>query len=193
MGKASKATATEHVAVPGFEGHYTETDGYTIGFESCSSLGAALAHAAGRDEEAAALHEAVAIALRAGRPQLAAAARRELAWIDVLRARYTRALTQIEAARRTGGEDVFLTGLAGACAYQLGRYREGLALLGQAAQRAEEVGDRRTLVLAVGEIGLINVMVEDRRAARESLKRARRRPGGSPGTRTCRTPRRSPG
>ncbi|HXF73369.1 MAG TPA: BTAD domain-containing putative transcriptional regulator, partial [Actinomycetota bacterium] len=137
------------------------------------SLGAALAHAArGRDEEAAAaLHEAVAIALRAGRPQLAAAARRELAWIDILRGRYARALAQIEAARRTGGEDVFLTGLAGACAYQLGRYREGLALLGQAAQRAEEVGDRRTLVLALGEIGLIHVMLEDRRAATEVLER----------------------
>ncbi|HXF71011.1 MAG TPA: cupin domain-containing protein [Actinomycetota bacterium] len=36
MAKASKATATEHVAVPGFEGHYTEADGYTIGFESYS-------------------------------------------------------------------------------------------------------------------------------------------------------------
>lgn len=33
MTKASKATAAEHAEVPGFEGHYSEAEGYTIGFE----------------------------------------------------------------------------------------------------------------------------------------------------------------
>ena len=33
MGKVSKTTAGEAVEGPGFEGHYGETEGYTIGFE----------------------------------------------------------------------------------------------------------------------------------------------------------------
>lgn len=34
MGKASKATASEHVELQGFEGHYAEIGGYTVGWES---------------------------------------------------------------------------------------------------------------------------------------------------------------
>jgi len=34
MTKASKATAAEHAEASGFEGHYAEAGGYTIGFES---------------------------------------------------------------------------------------------------------------------------------------------------------------
>ena len=33
MGKVSKGSAAEHFEGPGFEGHYGEVDGYTIGFE----------------------------------------------------------------------------------------------------------------------------------------------------------------
>ena len=36
MGKVSKQTAGEPVTGPGFEGHYGETEGYTIGFEKYS-------------------------------------------------------------------------------------------------------------------------------------------------------------
>jgi hypothetical protein len=36
MGKVSKATAVEHAEAPGFEGHYGEVDGTTIGFEAFS-------------------------------------------------------------------------------------------------------------------------------------------------------------
>lgn len=138
------------------------------------ALGSALAHAArGRDEEAsAALHEAAAIALRAARPQVAASARAELAWIDILRARYTRAQAEIDAARAIDGDHPFLMGLAGACAYQLGRYGEGLELLLAAARGAGDEADRRTLVLAFGEIGLIHVMREAGAEARVALERA---------------------
>ncbi|HEX6844389.1 MAG TPA: cupin domain-containing protein [Actinomycetota bacterium] len=34
MAKVSKATAADHVAMDGFEGHYGEADDYTIGFEA---------------------------------------------------------------------------------------------------------------------------------------------------------------
>jgi hypothetical protein len=33
MGKVTKQAAAEHLEAPGFEGHYGETEGYTIGFE----------------------------------------------------------------------------------------------------------------------------------------------------------------
>ncbi len=36
MGKVSKQSAGEPVEGPGFEGHYGETEGYTIGFERYS-------------------------------------------------------------------------------------------------------------------------------------------------------------
>lgn len=36
MGKVSKGAAAEHVEGAGFEGHYGETEGYTIGFERYS-------------------------------------------------------------------------------------------------------------------------------------------------------------
>jgi hypothetical protein len=36
MGKMSKEGTTEHYEVPGFQGDYGDTDGYTIGFERYS-------------------------------------------------------------------------------------------------------------------------------------------------------------
>lgn len=37
MGKVSKETTQEHFEAEGFEGHYGELDGYTIGFETYSA------------------------------------------------------------------------------------------------------------------------------------------------------------
>jgi hypothetical protein len=34
MPKASKATATEHTALDGYEGHFAHLEGYTVGFEA---------------------------------------------------------------------------------------------------------------------------------------------------------------
>ena len=36
MPKASKDTASDHASMEGFEGHYTQLEGYTVGFESYS-------------------------------------------------------------------------------------------------------------------------------------------------------------
>ena len=138
------------------------------------ALGTALTHAArGRDEEAAAaLHEAIAIALRAGRPQLAGEAHRELAWIEILRARYTQALRQIEAARAAAGDHPFLRLGRGAVAYQQGHYGEARTLFTDAVHETEAAGDRRTLALGLGELGLLYLMQEDQPAARAALDRA---------------------
>jgi DNA-binding SARP family transcriptional activator len=135
------------------------------------ALGAALAHAArGRDEEAsAALHEAIAIADRLERPGLAAGAHRELAWIEILRGRYQRAHTQVEAARASGGPDPFDLGLEGAIACQQGRYAIALTSF---ARALDALDDPRLEVLALGETGLVHVMLGDHASARRALEPA---------------------
>jgi DNA-binding SARP family transcriptional activator len=138
------------------------------------ALGGALAHAArGRDEEgAAALHESIAIAERIGRGDLAAGAHRELAWIDLLRLRFARALAQIEAAVSAGGRAPIDTGLEGDAAFQQGHYEEGLRLLDAAREAAEAEDDARLTTLALGDIGLIHLMRGDLEPARGALGRA---------------------
>lgn len=137
------------------------------------ALGSALVHAArGRDEEgAAALHEAATIALRVGRPGLAARAHRELAWIQILHGRYGRALVQIDAAKRIGGDHPFLRALAAACAYQTGRYGEALTAFEEAASALREE-DRRAAILCTGEVGVIHLVREEPGPARAALERA---------------------
>jgi DNA-binding SARP family transcriptional activator len=138
------------------------------------ALGAALAHAArGRDEEAsAALHEAVAIAERLGRPDLAAGAHRELAWIEILRGRYQRALAQVESARAAGGPDPFDLGLEGAIACQQGRYADALTSFERAV---EALDDPRLEAMVLGEMGLIHMMLGDHGEARRALEPAMER------------------
>jgi DNA-binding SARP family transcriptional activator len=135
------------------------------------ALGSALAHAArGRDEEAsAALHGAIVIAERIERGDLAAAAHRQLAWVDVLRARFARARVRIDQARTAGGTDPFDVGLEGAIQYQQGSYRDGFAMLERALAATD---DPRLQAMALGELGLIRFVLGEHRAARESLEAA---------------------
>jgi tetratricopeptide (TPR) repeat protein len=142
------------------------------------ALGASLAHAArGRDEEAAAaLHETIAIAGRAGRRDLLAKAQQELAYIDALRARYDRALAHLAAAEAEPGHHRWfvLVGRA-ACTWQTGRYPEGLAMLEEALGLVE--GDERARAWVLGEIGTVHAILEDDLAQptlREALDLARR-------------------
>jgi DNA-binding SARP family transcriptional activator/Tfp pilus assembly protein PilF len=135
------------------------------------ALGRALAHAArGRDEEAsAALHEAIAIASRIERGDLSAEAHRELAWIEILRARFGRAIARVEAAIAADGPTPFDDGLRGAALYQQGRYGEALDLFRGALDRAGD--DRRIATLALGEIAVIHVVRGELAQAREALER----------------------
>jgi len=137
-------------------------------------LGGALAHAArGRDEEgAAALHESIAIAERIGQGDIAADAYRELAWIDLLRLRFGRALAHVEAAVAAGGRAPIDTGLEGEAAFQQGRYGEGLRLLEVSRQSAEDEADARLETLCLGDIGLIHLLRADLGPARDVLERA---------------------
>lgn len=135
------------------------------------AAGRALTHAArGRDEEAsAALHEAVAFADRIDRGDLAAEAHRELAWIELLRARFGRAIARVETAVAADGPTPFDDGLRGAALYQQGRYGDALDLFRGALDRAGE--DRRIATLALGEIAVIHVVRDELAQARGALER----------------------
>ena len=144
---------------------------------SLLALGGALAHAArGRDEEAsAALHEAIAIARRLDRDDLVARAQRELAWVDLLRARFARAVARAEEARAADGGSPFDRALEGAAAYQQGRYRDGIEAFEAALEGLGD--DPRLTAMGIGEIGLVRFMLGERDAARstfaETLDKAR--------------------
>ena len=71
------------------------------------ALGSALIHAVrGRDEEAAAsLHEALALGMRPDLASSAAAASRELGYVELLRGRYDRAQRWLERAEDLAGDD----------------------------------------------------------------------------------------
>jgi DNA-binding SARP family transcriptional activator len=134
------------------------------------SLGGALAHAArGRDEEAAAaLHEAIVLAEREGLGAISAEAHRELAWIEILRARYARALAQIEAATAVGGRSAIDDGYEAAALYQQGRYGAALGLFDRVVATA---GEPRWIALALGEVGMIHVIRGELPSARVALER----------------------
>lgn len=137
------------------------------------ALGNALAHAArGRDEEAAAaLHETIAIAERLDRRDLIAKAHQELAYIDSLRARYSRALARLDAAEGEPGHDDWFVLLGrGSCAYQVGRYAEAFAHLHEALERVGD--DPRKQAWVLGEIGTVHAVRHESDAAAEALRRS---------------------
>jgi DNA-binding SARP family transcriptional activator len=122
------------------------------------ALGGALVHAArGRDEEGAtALHEALAIGKLDCAPQ-AAAASRELGYVEFLRGRYERALVLLrEAAVLAGTDQAEQTRIAIVQASVLSdtaHYPESISLLRQATRDAEAQGDKKRLAYALSMLG----------------------------------------
>jgi tetratricopeptide (TPR) repeat protein len=137
-------------------------------------LGRALVHAArGRDEEAAAaLHEAIALAERLDRRDLIAKAHQELGYTDALRARYDRALARMAAAEAEPGHDAWYLSLGrGACAYQVGRYGEGIAHLRVALDALGE-GATRERAAVLGELGAVHAICNQTDEAVSALGRS---------------------
>jgi DNA-binding SARP family transcriptional activator len=122
------------------------------------ALGGALVHAArGRDEEgAAALHEALAIG-RAAAPALAAAACRELGYVEFLRARYERALVWLEQAQALARDDFSeqarIATVQGSVLSDTACYAAALERLSTAEAMAEEGGDSRQMIYAASMRG----------------------------------------
>lgn len=122
------------------------------------ALGGALVHAArGRDEEgAAALHEALAIGREAA-PAFAAAAARELGYVEFLGGRYERSLTWVERAgvlaHHEPAEQARIAILHGMVLSDMAYYEPGLQRLRQAREWAAQAGDAKMGVQADAMIG----------------------------------------
>ncbi|HEY5633901.1 MAG TPA: BTAD domain-containing putative transcriptional regulator [Burkholderiaceae bacterium] len=138
------------------------------------ALGGALVHAArGRDEEGAtALHEALAVGEKAA-PSLAAAACRELGYVEFLRGRYERALGWLRRAAPLAGDDrterARIAAVHGAVLSDTARYAAAAASLRDALALAEAAGDARQTAYVQSMLGRVHLMCGDLDAAATAL------------------------
>jgi DNA-binding SARP family transcriptional activator len=148
------------------------------------ALGSALVHAArGRDEEAAAsLHEALAIAAPPELASSAAAASRELGYVEFLRGRYERAQRWLVRAADLAGEDGAERGriasILGAVLTDTAHYGRALEELTEALRLSSEAGDGTQVAFTLAMLGRAHLLRDELDAARaafdESLACARR-------------------
>jgi ATP/maltotriose-dependent transcriptional regulator MalT len=108
------------------------------------------------------LHEGSALAEQIGERHLAATGRREIAWIQFLRARYDRAETTLSrAAELAEGDENELAEIElirGTCRSDVGDYATAQSLLGSSSERAERVGSLDTLVQAWTMLAKLHVL-----------------------------------
>ena len=141
------------------------------------ALGGALVHAArGRDEEGAtALHEALAVGQHLS-PTLAAAACRELAYVEFLRGRYLQALSWLGRAMpfATGdnAEQARIQTVHGAVLSDTAHYAAAIAMLHDAAARGDCVGDMKQVSYALSMLGRALLLHGDLQAAADALDRS---------------------
>jgi len=141
------------------------------------ALGGALVHAArGRDEEGAtALHEALAIGQDASSP-LAAAACRELGYVEFLRGRYERALVWLQRAAPLAGDDraeqARIAIVHGAALSDTAHYAAAITMLRDAEALANGVGDLKQVAYALSMLGRALLLHGDLQAATEALDRS---------------------
>jgi DNA-binding SARP family transcriptional activator len=142
------------------------------------ALGHALVHVGrGSDEEGgAALHEAVARAIEVGDEHTAAIAYRELAFADLERGRYHRALALLgEATRLAAGDDnemAWIECIEGACLSDQGCYSQALNVLSSAVKRAERTESPEALVFARCWVGRLHLLRSEFAEATPVLERA---------------------
>lgn len=141
------------------------------------SLGSALVHAArGLDEEGATcLHEAIALADRLQRRDEGASARRELAYVELLRGRYERALTWLDDAqplcRSNDGEHAWVAALQGLCATDIADYPFARAQLETSVELAARAGAQAQGAFARTFLGRLELLRGEPDAAREHFER----------------------
>ena len=141
------------------------------------ALGGALVHAArGRDEEGAtALHEAIAMG-RGAHPLSAAAACRELGYIEFLRGRSERATVWLrEAATHAGherAEQARIAAVDGCVLSDTAHYTAALARLSDAVTLAESVGDMKQTAFALSMVGRAHLLTGDLFEAARALGRS---------------------
>lgn len=143
-----------------------------------TAFGSAQVHAVrGSDESgASALREAVVVAERAGRAELATTACRELAYVEFLRCRFEPAERWLDRAMATVGADdserAWILLIRGSLRSDAARHDEAILLLRDAVSHADKAGDLRAAAMALTHIGRVWVLRRDPAQARESLQQA---------------------
>ena len=141
------------------------------------ALGGALVHAArGRDEEGAtALHEALAVGQDAS-PPLAAAACRELGFVEFLRGRYERALPWLTRASALAGgdsaEQARIETVHGSVLSDTAHYEAAIAMLGDAVASSDSAGDTKQVANGLSMLGRALLLHGNLAAAADALDRA---------------------
>jgi DNA-binding SARP family transcriptional activator len=145
--------------------------------ESWLALGTALVHSArGRDEEGAhALLRATSLAEERGLGDLAAAAHRELAYVDILQARYARCAQRLERAGALADSDEERAGveaMLGLAAADTGAHERALAHLRRSVALAERAGARQQASFSLSFVGRSHFLRDELDDAREALERS---------------------
>jgi DNA-binding SARP family transcriptional activator len=145
--------------------------------ESWLALGTALVHSArGRDEEGAdALLRATSLAEEHGLGDLAAAAHRELAYVDILQARYARCAQRLERAAALADSDEERAGveaMLGLAAADTGAHERALDHLRRSVELAERAGSRQQAAFSLSFVGRSHFLRDELDAARVALERS---------------------
>lgn len=141
-------------------------------------LGSALVHSArGLDEEGATnLHRAAALANEKGHQAHAAKARRELAWVELLRGRYERARAWLEEAaplaEKDDAEYAWIAGVRGACESDVANYPAARSWLETGIERAEKAAAEAPGAFAHNFLGRLHLLQGDLDHARIDVKRS---------------------
>jgi DNA-binding SARP family transcriptional activator len=152
-------------------------DAHELEAESWLALGTALVHSArGRDEEGAnALLRATALAEEHALGDLAAAAHRELAYVDILQARYARCAQRLERAGALAESDEERAGveaMLGLAAADTGAHERALAHLRLSVELAERAGSRQQASFSLSFVGRSHFLREELDDARAALERS---------------------
>jgi DNA-binding SARP family transcriptional activator len=146
--------------------------------QSLVALGSSLIHAVrSRDEEGAvALHEAISLAETTGQSSLAAAAHRELGYIELLRGRYERAEGRLNKAIDLAGKDDAERGWAlavlGTCLTDRGRYSKSLECFAKSVDLVQTADDSRLVAWALSFSARAHLLRENLAMAREAVTRS---------------------
>jgi len=142
------------------------SDDVSLQARTLAALGSALVHAVrGRDEEGAVhLHEALRLAEACGERSIAAAACRELGYIDVQAGRAPSAgrwLTKATDLAEGNDELCAVLGVRGMALSDRAHYGAALDLLNKSVARAERCGRRRQAALSLSLIGRVHMLRGD--------------------------------
>jgi DNA-binding SARP family transcriptional activator len=145
---------------------------------SLIALGATLVHGArGTDEEgAAALHEGVRLAERAGETKLAATGLREIGWVQFLRAEYERAAESLARTAALAGADeeelAWVDVILGSCKNDVGEYAAARTHLESAVDRSRRLTPSQLLAFGLTMLARLHLALGDVEPAEELLDEA---------------------